>query len=451
MPKRKLALWAAALCATATHVSAYSISRYDVLLSRQANTCSVSGFSPCQYGNFPNNFCCPAGQTCLALAGNTTILCCPNNVSCRRIAPIPCEISLQDVSKNPDAVIKTTALNVPLGKCANACCPFGYSCKDDECVMNDDQSKVPEGFKPSTTVALTPTSTSEASLATSRLSSTSTSPTSTAISVPAEDGGEEGKKSGIPVGAIAGGVTAAVVIIMGTAILACIFYRKRQAANSSPKSKHSYISAPIPYGETIRTDFNAKAAAKNANYDSEFEPDSVTGAVLKDRMTPSVSQGASPDMGNAYGTSKEGYGGYGGLGTTTSGDNKAPPRLEMPTFSISSSEEDNYRTDVSPLSSDGYSPNDTNTKYGPNNNASTSQQAQAAREPSSMTLPFCADPNITRDRTGRFREYQYGALPDDGDTDRKRETRMTTFTQMLESVDLGGVVRGEGYVPRKLT
>ncbi|KLU90052.1 hypothetical protein MAPG_09017, partial [Magnaporthiopsis poae ATCC 64411] len=89
-------------------------------------------------------FCCQKGETCMSLAGHTTALCCPEGSSCRSFYPISCNISLQNVTANPGAAVVTTELNTPLPRCADGCCPFGYSCDSataSYCVRNQDQSK----------------------------------------------------------------------------------------------------------------------------------------------------------------------------------------------------------------------------------------------------------------------------------------------------------------------
>lgn len=127
-----------ALLASAATASALPPSR---LFARQ-DTC-FEGFDKCP--NFPANFCCPTGRTCLSLAAGTTLLCCPTGESCAKIETISCDISRQDASRDQNSRIKTTALTSVLPKCgADACCPFGYSCAgDDSCVLDKDQSIPP--------------------------------------------------------------------------------------------------------------------------------------------------------------------------------------------------------------------------------------------------------------------------------------------------------------------
>lgn len=119
----------------------------------QESKCSA-GTQSCPAG-LPNNFCCSEGTSCIPLAGNTTVMCCPTGQTCEKIQPITCDVSQQDPSKNQQSPIKTSVFNVPLAKCgADLCCPFGYSCSgDDLCVKDSDQSEAPEKATSSTTAS----------------------------------------------------------------------------------------------------------------------------------------------------------------------------------------------------------------------------------------------------------------------------------------------------------
>lgn len=66
-----------------------------------------------------------------------------------------CDISLMDAENDPEAVVKTTALNSTLVACGETtCCPFGYDCVNNGdpevnggfgelCVVKADQSRKP--------------------------------------------------------------------------------------------------------------------------------------------------------------------------------------------------------------------------------------------------------------------------------------------------------------------
>lgn len=164
---------------------------------RSQDQCSSSLFQSCGQG-LPGNFCCPTNTVCLALASNTTALCCPKGQSCELLHPITCDIQAQNATAYSDSPLLTTALGANLPKCGEGCCPFGYQCgttgDDGMCVMAKDQaaysllvtqtaqavaSKTPTPTSlPTTTMTPTPTS-----LASSTVTSAPATNGTTAISV----------------------------------------------------------------------------------------------------------------------------------------------------------------------------------------------------------------------------------------------------------------------------
>ncbi|KAI5924722.1 hypothetical protein F4810DRAFT_115806 [Camillea tinctor] len=98
-------------------------------------SCLQGDYKPCGQG-LPGNFCCESGHTCIALASSTTALCCPGGSNCSVIQPIPCDIQLQNVTAFPESEVFTTNLSRSLPACGNgACCPFGFLCNGDKCVI----------------------------------------------------------------------------------------------------------------------------------------------------------------------------------------------------------------------------------------------------------------------------------------------------------------------------
>lgn len=420
MRRRRLALWAAALGAVCASASAI---RMNELFMRQSSC--APNFDPCRNADFPDYFCCPSSQKCIALAGDTTVLCCPDGSDCQRIRPVPCDISLQDGEKNPDAVIKTTALAGSLARCGAACCPFGYSCSpNDECVMDKDQNAAPIQ-----TSAPKPRPDDNPDTKTSSSADPDPSPTPDGTS-PAESPGttedppeEEG--GDLPVAAIAGGVTAAVVLLLASAVAAFFFFGKKKKKESRPphlpklsRSTSSFgnlISNPIvAENTTLRSDFTGRtppslsAPAMGPPFMSPptEDPDSVTGALIADTMTSPDANGmpaVPPPVVHRPGSQSGdgGYGGYGGLG----GEYDQPSYVDMPYANYDNA---------------GFMP----------------QTPRQNREPSSVSINVFADPGITPDRTPE-------SNPD------RRYTHMTTFTQMLDRADLGGIARGETYVPHR--
>ncbi|KAK3688257.1 hypothetical protein B0T22DRAFT_148825 [Podospora appendiculata] len=118
------------------------LSRPASLMSLQLKQCNGGPSTP------PPGFTCPSGQSCIWLAGNTTLLCCPAGSNCSSIAPTSCNVSLFDAQTHPESLVKSTTLDATLPPCgADKCCPFGYSCgvgnRSMVCVMNQDQSVLP--------------------------------------------------------------------------------------------------------------------------------------------------------------------------------------------------------------------------------------------------------------------------------------------------------------------
>jgi hypothetical protein len=141
-----LLLTALASTAAAASIPSSSWPSYPALARRDDAKCPADAGDVTCAKELPGDFCCPEGTTCLALAANTTAMCCPEGSSCNKIATIACNVTLQDVAQFPGAVLKTTALDVELGKCGKSnCCPFGYSCSEDSkyCVKDEDQSAKP--------------------------------------------------------------------------------------------------------------------------------------------------------------------------------------------------------------------------------------------------------------------------------------------------------------------
>lgn len=231
-------------------------------LFQRKDTCPSSDLKRCP-SSLPDNFCCPSGDKCIALAGGTTALCCPAGASCARIKPLLCDISLQDPEKDPEARVLTTALGGRLEECGEGCCPFGYSCNGQgQCVMEEDQSEAPPG------ASSTP--------AESAPLPTKTGGVSTPSSIPGDADSEELNENGSSTSStplilgIVFGLLAVIAIIAGFLIWRSK-RRKAAAAASGPgpyPSKPSprrslsssaswgnMISEPIAHHDAVRTDF----------------------------------------------------------------------------------------------------------------------------------------------------------------------------------------------------
>ncbi|KAH7328809.1 hypothetical protein B0I35DRAFT_27463 [Stachybotrys elegans] len=382
---------------SSTTVSAIPAAR---LFSRQDNTCASNNLSSCPR-ELPDDFCCPSGNECIPLAGNTSALCCPEGSDCNQIQPIICDIELQNVENNLSAPIKTTVFDVELERCGggNRCCPFGYSCDGNRCIRNEDQSEAPEG--PSR-----PTSTSAGPSATATGTGTQSPPTATTSSdpisvVPSDEEGSSGINTGAVIGGVVGGCIT-LFLIAGIAFY-CVRRQKRQdshrnekgsarSSNSRNKDRTSFsniISDPILQSDSFRTDFIRKEPSERSFND-------VPQIVLNRSSIPNPFD--SPDM-----------------------------SAQSPVSFGSHNDEDNMRTGhvagarLKPI----------RTMKGSDRKSRHVDPRFISREPSSESINIFADPgSVVRP------------------TDPRRLTRGTTFTDLMDQADLGDVHRGRRpYVP----
>ncbi|CCF38918.1 hypothetical protein CH063_02014 [Colletotrichum higginsianum] len=376
------------------------------------DSCAVDGFSACGNG-LPNNFCCGTGTKCITLAGNTTVLCCPEGSSCDRISPITCNVNLQDPAAHPDAQIKTTALKAKLGTCGeNKCCPFGYTCNSfQQCVMESDQTKEPE-----VVVTSTPGPTS-----------TGTAPTviPTTIAASAAPSGDNKNDNSFPT-AIVIGVLCGVLVGVGLGVALLLFLARRRRRRNAPlqtekkrsgaprpststSSFGNIISEPIPMSDsTVRTDFILKTPSTVNSRSSATSP------------TP---RGAG---GNGYGyhtrlSSTATTLAHHPIGLARSDSTlRTPPNTTTPERGVP----------VPPIR--GMRPNSGSRRHHPSKVPSPllpPKPGYIQREPSSESINVFADPRtVGGNRPGA--------------------KRMTTFTDMMEEAELGEVRRGKPYVPQ---
>ena len=145
------------------------------LLPRQSNSCSVSGYTPCNQG-LPSNFCCAPNTSCVAFNGGASAICCPAGHECTNIQPINnCDNTQLNATLFPLNPVHSTDLVNNLFSCGSkTCCPAGYSCQNNQCFMNNQTSA-------SSTISassLAPTSTLTPNKASSTATPASTSPSS---------------------------------------------------------------------------------------------------------------------------------------------------------------------------------------------------------------------------------------------------------------------------------
>ncbi|CAL3962082.1 unnamed protein product [Diplocarpon coronariae] len=214
--------------------------------AERRSTCPGTAQSRCSQSGLPENFCCPSNSSCIALAGNTTVLCCPGGATdCSTIRPITCDLSSQNATLYPDNALKTTALDVPLTPCAGKCCPFGYGCDDrGDCVMAADQRAVPGSSAAS--------SSSSPSPSTSAASASSSASTATPI-ITAASQCSSYPAPGVVVGLFSGLVAGSALTL---ALICLLGAQRRQKSRQTGPSGSSFgnISDPQP-SRDMRSDF----------------------------------------------------------------------------------------------------------------------------------------------------------------------------------------------------
>ncbi|WYZ38631.1 hypothetical protein EsH8_III_000545 [Colletotrichum jinshuiense] len=212
-------------------------------LLRPNASCPVKDHVACGNG-MADYYCCPSDTTCMVIADKTTALCCPKGASCDTISPIICDITAQDVIKNPTSPIHTTKLTESLPSCGSKCCPFGYTCRDGSaCVLDRSQvesqtssSISPETTKTKTAATQTQTETQQATTPAERVPAASTTPagggqeaSTPSVTAPSETEtppavtSSQNSNSG---GIIAGTTVAAVASVAG---LTCLLWFKRRS------------------------------------------------------------------------------------------------------------------------------------------------------------------------------------------------------------------------------
>ncbi|KAI0383684.1 hypothetical protein F5Y04DRAFT_19082 [Hypomontagnella monticulosa] len=265
-PRRALHLMAVfAMSASATYI------RPSKIFERADGTCA-SGFSKCAQSGLPDDFCCETDATCIVLAANTTVLCCPKDSNCDTIGAITCDLELQDPAKNPAAEIKTTVLNGVLTTCGKQCCPFGYHCDGVNCVKDADQSKPPatKPANPKTSTTPVPTATHSPTKTSSTVSVSGISTAAPSTETPVTSTSSTSNTVTI-VGGVIGGVVGLVLIIACVVLIR--FRRKKKAKQQDQLQRHdstssfgNIISAPVPHANypNQRLDFLAKGSQSRA-------------------------------------------------------------------------------------------------------------------------------------------------------------------------------------------
>ncbi|EFQ26303.1 hypothetical protein CGRA01v4_05393 [Colletotrichum graminicola] len=402
------------------------------VLARQ-ETCAANGFSPCGNG-LPGNFCCGTGTKCITLAGNTTVLCCPEGSTCDRISPITCNIDLQDPATHPDAQIKTTALTGKLATCGvDKCCPFGYTCnQNQQCVIDPDQTKKPEIVStsipgPTSTGAaptVIPTDIPTVIPTVVPTVSPTVIPTTIAASATPDNINNNGNDNNADGNAfptaIVIGVLCGVLVGVGLGVALLLFLARRRRRNApfqnekkrsgaprpstSTSSFGNIISDPIPISDsTVRTDFILKtpSTVNSRGFTTSPTRYGASGAGHHTRLSSTATTLAHQPIGLARSDS-----------APRTPPNKTPER----------------GVPVPPIR--GMRPNSGSRRHHPSSvpsPLSPPKPGYIPREPSSESINVFADPRtVGGERPGA--------------------KRMTTFTDMMEEAELGEVRRGKPYV-----
>ncbi|KAI0851877.1 hypothetical protein F5Y00DRAFT_259365 [Daldinia vernicosa] len=207
-------------------------------------------YSPCD-PPAPPDFYCTIDTSCIVLAANTTVLCCPKASSgnCQEINIIACNLDQQNSFSSVQTIVKEGKLP----KCGTGCCPWGYHCgPDDFCYMDEDQSKPPPSLQSTTNLIIdhpfTSTSSSLHTIPTSLdtsvtssyaspvpLASSSKDPSITVDDDPADSSG-----STLSIGEIVGiSLGGGFFSIMLVALVVCFIRRTRKSTEDSSDYEQS--------------------------------------------------------------------------------------------------------------------------------------------------------------------------------------------------------------------
>jgi hypothetical protein len=231
-------LWLTTACLATSTAAQTSLNIFQ-----RTSSCGDPTYTQCSQAGLPSDFCCAPSSDCIVLAANTTVLCCPSGSSCSTIKAIPCDLSSQNVTANPDISLMTTALSATLPTCGSLCCPFGYSCNSaGDCSVNSNQD-------------VAPTASSAASISTPTSSNAATSVTPVAC----ETNSPATSCSKFPVTAILVGFFPGLLlgVLLSAASVCFIGRRGRKASRRQSGSSFGNISDPQPQSD-MRTDFLRK-------------------------------------------------------------------------------------------------------------------------------------------------------------------------------------------------
>ena len=232
------------------------------LLPRDGTCGGVQGLSQCG-GNFPSSFCCQTSTTCFGFNNNQSVICCPTK-DCAVTNALSCEISAYNATLNPSTPMHLTNLSVQLASCGtNTCCPPGYTCNGNECVLNSLFASLSAATSTAKATSIpTPTAVTVASATAIATSSPSKPPGSSATN-------DAASSNQFPIPAVLVGVISGLVGgILLAAVIGYLCYRrksKKKEATDDDDDSSSFgpiaakVSDPIYVDSTTRTDFLRQA------------------------------------------------------------------------------------------------------------------------------------------------------------------------------------------------
>ncbi|KAL5600004.1 hypothetical protein FOVSG1_007816 [Fusarium oxysporum f. sp. vasinfectum] len=338
--------------------------------------------------------------------------------TCNVIQPITCDIRGQDQREFPNAPVKTIVFNLDLQKCGQKCCPFGYSCEDEQCVIDKDQTNVPEGAElPNETSTPVPSAITTATGAIETISisaapSTSAEPTAAVGSDNSSDrdGDSKSDNSGPATTSIVGGVVGGSIILLIIAVVIFLYVRRQNKRDAQGSEKGSHIYG---YGRRSTSD----ASFGNIISEPISQPNSYRADfILKTPSTQRSSIVPARQLSNA-----------------STRLNAPPPRIRISIPNPFDSPNPSPNAQPSPLDNEE-SLRHGNVRLPPIRAMKGSSYCsrrpstpELQREPSSENINVFADPiTIVKPRP---------------------LTRATTFTDLMDEADLGAVRRGKPYVP----
>ncbi|KAG5968932.1 hypothetical protein E4U58_001677 [Claviceps cyperi] len=397
----------------------------------RVDQCAAEGLQSCSLQGLSQSFCCELDRICMALAGSSTVMCCPKGSSCEAIRPITCDIEAQNPVTNHRAPIKTLAQTSKLPKCAanGSCCPFGFTCAEDGnlCLKDKDQSQTPEGYEaatsshvskvvPESTGARPSSATAAVETATEIAAGTvagtaAGTATGTAAAAAAAETSQPAVYEGLGPGktSVIGGVVggALALILLSVVVFLCVRSRKGDA-NSEKPFFYSQSSGSRLCGQNI--------SAPIANPETAYRTDFI-------RKTPSTRSSRSGHQASRFSQTPQ-------LGRAPLVD----PRLSIPNpfDSPTSSDRSSTRSRYS-AASDHY------------DQVVYTGQVGAKLKPIRTLTPSA----LRQSRRVSIRDFaDASSINGNGNYNAQSDAyRQTSFSAMMEEASMGDVHRGQPYVP----